>query len=241
MNLTLGIITINNLRPQVLKLWCSQIKRLREQLTTYIPAVVVSGEEDWAICNNYKVWHITQQNNPATAKWNTAMRYMRDQGVDNVMITGSDDIISTRFYQSTLEQVEKGIDLIGISSLYFYAGDGKDRGKLVKLSPTDPHSTRILGTGKTVSKKILDQCNWTLWNPERKPEWNRNWGMDAIAQKTIDRYDHTKVIIDEMLCDVKTKVNLNSFNVWGKRLPQVSPTEFYKILSEEELQILNSL
>ena len=230
MNKSVGIITVNYGRPKVLQLWLAMIKRLREDTQTYIPAVVVSEECDKAICNEYKVWHITHPNRPVTEKFNKALEYMRGQNVDYCMITGSDDNLSTGFYNKTLQFANQGIDYIGTTSLYFYAGDGQYRGRLVKLE-----SKHTLGIGKTVSKRVLDQCDWRLWDVER------NWGMDAIATRTIIKYCKSKALVDDMIVDVKSKVNLNSFNVWGNRLPQVAPQEFYKQLSEEELQILKSL
>lgn len=230
---SLGIITINFNRPRVLKLWCAQIKRLRTAFDLDFPAVVVSDISDVKTCADYNVAHIIQENKPVTEKFNTAMRYMRTQEVDAVMILGSDDLISSRFYLKTLEQVSLGIDYIGIKILYFYAGDGQYKGRLVKLDRT--YATSFFGTGRTVSRTLLDQCDWRLWDMQR------NWGMDAIAVKNINLYAKTRACIDEMLVDVKTRVNLNRFNVWGDRLPQIPATEFYKILSEEELQILNTL
>jgi ribosomal protein S13 len=190
---------------------------------------VVSDEGDACICSQYGVWHIVQQNYPVTSKFNTAMKYMQSIGVDAVMIIGSDDVISTNFYRKTLEQVEKGVDLIGVQNAYFFCGQGLDRGKLVKLE-----GRNILGIGKTVSKRILDLADWTLWRNDK------NWGMDAMAQQEIDKYNPTKVIIDEIIVDVKTKDNLNSFNVF-KRRPQMDNSIFFNILSEEEKEILRTL
>ncbi len=228
--MTLGIITINYNRPRVLKLWCAQIKRLREQTETFIPAVVVSEETDKPICDAYHVHHITQKNKPVTAKWNRTFKYMQSLGVDSVMIIGSDDIISTGFYLNSLKEAEWGFDLISPQSVYFYAGDGPYKGQMVHLV-----SKQVFGTGRTVSKYVLDQCDWTLWTQER------NWGMDAIALKTIKKYERTRTRIDGMIVDVKTRVNLNSYRIWGKRLPRANPQEFYYILSAEELKILKTL
>jgi len=228
--MTLGIITINHNRPNVLRLWCAQIKRLRGRLETYIPAVVVSDEADKSICNEYKVWHITQQNNPATEKFNRAFKYMQSQNVDAVMTLGSDDIISCGFYTKTLEELDNGADYVGTGVFYFYCGQGLDRGKMVKLD-----TPQIKGIGRTVTKDILNQCDWRLWNVEK------NWGMDAIATKNIVKYAKKKAIVEDIIVDVKTRQNLNSFKIWSKRLPQVSPQMFYDVISEEEKQILLAL
>jgi hypothetical protein len=196
----------------------------------YIPTVVVSGEEDKSICNEYKVWHITQQNRPCTEKFNRAMQYMRDISQDAVMTLGSDDIISTGFYIKTLQELENGADYIGTRVFYLYSAQGIDRGKMVKL---DTPQTK--GIGRTVTKDILDQCNWRLWDTER------NWGMDAIATKNIVKYAKKKAIIEDIICDVKTKDNLNHYKIWGHRLPQADPQMLYDVISEEEKQILLTL
>jgi len=230
---TLGIATINFGRPQVLSLWCAQIKRLREDTQCYIPAVVVSGEEDKAICDRYHVVHITQENKPVTAKFNRAFQFMRGQGIDYVQILGSDDIISTVFLRNTFALMETGVDLMGVWSFYFYCGHGRDRGKLVRFDR--PNTRTFLGIGRTVSSRVLDQCDWTLWDVEK------NWAMDAIASKTLAKYTETRATVEGMIVDVKTDKNLNSFRIWSKRLQEVDPQEFYRILSKEELEILNSL
>ena len=227
----IGIITINHGRPNVLSLWCAQIRRLREELEMYVPAVVVSDECDKNLCAHYGVWHITRPNikSEVSFKWNVGLEYMRQMGMDAVMILGSDDVISTGFFKKIQEQVDKGIDLVGTNTAYFYCGQGRDRGKLVKLE-----GRALLGIGKTVSKRILDKAEWRLW---RVP---KNWGMDAMAQKEIVQHSPSKAVIEDIIVDVKTRENLNSFNVFKNR-KQVEPKVFYDILSEEELQIVKSL
>lgn len=230
MNVKLGILTINYHRPHILRLWCAQIKRLRQDLGIDFPAVVVSDDEDIPVCKAYDIVHITQQNKPVTEKWNTAIGYLKTVGATNCLILGSDDIVSSGFIRTTLDQCEQGKDLIGIKTIYFYCGQGTDKGKMVVLQ-----SKQFLGTGKTVSSRVLDQCDWRPWDVEK------NWGMDAIASKTFSKYAKERTVIDGMVVDVKSLVNLNSFNIWGRRLPSVPAKEFHDILSEEELQILLAL
>lgn len=227
---SLGIITINHGRRKILSLWLSQIQRLRRETQIFVPACVVSEEEDKNLCLSMSVAHVTQPNEPVSFKWNHAMYYMRDVvDASAVMILGSDDVISTQYYLKTWDEVQKGIDLIGTESAYFFCGQGIDRGKLVRLD-----GRAMLGIGKTVSKRILTEANWTLWT---KP---KGWGMDAMAQQEIVKHTPSKAIISDIIVDVKTRENLNSFNVF-KRRPEVDAKLFYDILSEEELTILKSL
>jgi len=192
--------------------------------------VVVSDKEDADICRHYHVGHVIQQNKPVTEKFNTAFAYMGNMGITNIMTLGSDDIISTEYLLKTVEQVNKGIDYVYTNSFYFYCAQGVDRGRLVKLT-----SRQKLGIGRTVSERILNQCDWCLWDVEK------NWGMDAIASKNINKYAKTKVAIDGVIVDVKTRENMNSFRIWGNRLPEVPAKVFHDILSEEELLILKNL
>jgi hypothetical protein len=229
---TLGFLTINHGRPQVLQMWLSQIARIRTTLDTYFPAVVTSGEEDRAICEQYHVQHCTMPNKPVTRKWNRSLKYLKDIGADYIMILGSDDFISAELVQNTVAQMDKGIDVIGINTLHFYCAQGVDKGKLSRMER--PKGSPLLGVAKTVSSRVLDQCDWKLWNEDK------NWGMDSIATKTIRQYAKSYATVEGMVVDVKTKQNLNSFNVF-KRYPMVSPVEFYNILSGEELEILNLL
>jgi hypothetical protein len=229
---TLGFFTINNARPQVLQMWLSQITRLRTMLDTYFPAVVTSGAEDKAMCQAYHVHHYTMDNKPVTRKWNKSLEYLRTIGCDYCMVLGSDDFISAELVQNTVAQMDKGIDVIGINTLHFYCAQGVDRGKLSRLDR--PSSTTFLGVAKTISKGILDSCDWKPWNEDK------NWGMDSIASKTIKQYAKTYAQVEGMVVDVKTKQNMNSFNVF-KRYPMVEPQEFYSFLSGEELEILHKL
>jgi hypothetical protein len=232
MNLTLGFFTINNARPQVLQMWLSQITRLRTTFDTYFPAVVTSGAEDRAMCQAYHVHHYTMENKPVTRKWNKSLEYLRTIGCDYCMVLGSDDFIDHELISNTVIQMKRGYDVIGVTTLYFYCAQGIDRGKLSRLDR--PSSTTYLGVAKTISSKVLDQCDWKPWNEDK------NWGMDSIASKTIKQYAKTYAMVEGMVVDVKTKQNMNSFNVF-KRYPKVAPQEFYNILSGEEITILNSL
>lgn len=230
---TFGLFCINNGRPKILNLWCAQIKRLREDLDMFVPAVVVSGEEDKATCQRYHVHHITQPNHPASFKFNVALGYFKTLGLDYCTVLGSDDIISSEFLREQIRLQEEGdYDLIGIKTFCFYAGDGPFRGQMVRLT-----ATRTLGIAKTFSKRVLDQCDWKPWN------YPRNWGMDAIASKTIAPFVKKIGYVEKgLVVDVKTlKDQLNSYRIWGNRLPKEDPEKFHKMLSETELQILKSL
>lgn len=229
---SLGIITINYGRPKVLELWCAQIKRLREDLQMFIPAVVVSDAPDATICNKYHVTHITQQNNPATEKWNRGMQFMRGQGMTHITIMGSDDIISTSSFKRILEEVEIGYDLIGPNNIYFFALDGIHKGGLINL-----HGTRMLAPGKTVSSFVLDKIDWRPWTTPK------NWGMDAIADNNFKPYVRARKTLSFMeIFDLKSRENLNKATMWFGKIKRLEdPALLWNILGEEETYLLKKI
>lgn len=224
-----GIVTINSGRPKVLKLWCSQIDRLRYDMSMLFPAVCVSGDEDKRICEEYAVDHITWGNKPVTQKWVQGFKYMRELNVSYVLILGSDDIMSSDLLHTEIKQMERGIDLIGVDKIYFYAGDGPHRGQMTSIM-----GRKILAPAKVISAKVLDKIDWLICPTDK------NWGMDAIMDKTIRPFVGISAVVQGMVVDVKTKINLNSFRVFMGRQKE-NPQEFYNILSYNELELLKRL
>lgn len=226
-----GIATLNYLRPRVFELWCAQIKRLRDELGLDFPVVCVSEASDKATCDKYNIVHFTHLNKPVSLKWNVAFEYLKNK-VDYVMILDSDDICSTDLIGNSIIEMEKGTSLIGIDTVYFYCGQGNERGKLVCLK-----SKGMLGIVKSIHKDILDKVEW---RPFRTP---KNWAINAIATNLIRPYVTTRAIVRGVCVDVKTQMNINKYTCFGhnRKCVPVDSSIFYNILSEEEKFLLDEI
>ena len=226
-----GIVTINYNRRLVLELFLASIDRLRA-LVGFFPVVCVSEEEDLHACQSHNVVHLTRMNKPVTEKWQKGFRYFQNEvKPDYVIIVGSDDIISNYLMLKLIEAMDKGYDLIGIREIYFYGGHGQHRGKLIHIS-----RPQMLGVCKTISKRVLDQIDWKPF-PKRL-----NSSMDGLCARTIQPYVKSQSIVQGMVTDVKSSVNLNRIDGWLKRAnDKCSPELFYNYLSEKELEILKML
>ena len=226
-----GILTISYKRPKVLQLFLSSIKRLRNEVG-YFPCVVVGDEEHKQLCEQYEVFHVSQTNHPATAKFNTGVDYLMQLGVNFVVVSGSDDIISTTLLKRCITEMELDYDLIGISSIYFYAADGPHKGSLRHLKTKD----QILGVCRCVHRRIIEKVGGVLWNKDA------SWGMDGIALRNIQPHVKTYKIVEGDCFDVKSAESLNRFSFWMSKLQtQEDPNIFYNILSEEEKEILATI
>lgn len=228
MNATFGILSISYKRPAVLELFCASIVRLRNELEMFIPAVIVGDAEHYEICSKYKIHFIPMKNHPATRKWNAGMDYLiKEMGLDYAIVSGSDDIMSIDLVKNLISEMEKGTDLIGIKTVYFYSADGKHRGQMKKLE-----STQILGVARTLSARLVKETG-VVW-PEEK-----SWGMDAICSRSIGRYVKSIAFVDGVVVDCKSAESLNKFSMWNGRIEGVTPARvFYEMLSEEEIRLL---
>jgi hypothetical protein len=228
MSKTFGILSISYRRPEVLELWCASIVRIRTELDMFIPCVVVGDAEHYEICSKYHIHFIPQENHPATRKWNRGMDYLINElGLNYAIISGSDDIMSTDLVKNLMTEMEKGTDLIGIKTVYFYSADGKQRGQVRRLD-----STQILGVARTLSARLVKETG-VVWKEDK------SWGMDAVCARSIGRYVKSIGFVDGVVVDVKNRESLNKFSMWQGRLNQmISPREFYSILSEDELRCL---
>lgn len=226
----IGIVTINYNRPRILDLWLASMDRLRKECGS-MPVVVVSERGDAAACADHGVHHIYQENEPVSFKWNTGVQWLMEQGVDYVMIVGSDDIVSNDLMRNIWAAAEGGYDVIGVDKLCFY---GNIRGRSGLLIPLHQH--HMLGVCKTISRSVLEPINGVICPT------GRNYGMDALVAKTIAPYVKSTKIVDGLVVDVKSRRNINRLTYWVGKIPHRLPAEqFYTILSKEEKIILDGI
>ena len=229
-----GFLTINFKRPQIFRLFCASIKRLRAETGINFPVICVSEAEDAKICSDHEIGHITYPNVPVSEKWNQGMLYLKTLGLDYAIISGSDDVFSTDCLRNIIIEMNNDIDLIGFKSLYVYDADGKYRGTLKHIT-----SGNFLGPGKTINKRVLDAVNWRPWEYHTP----RSWGMDAIASRNIAPHVKTTAVVEGVIVDCKTKESLNKFTMFhnNRHGQDVDKNIFYDILSKEELAILHNI
>ncbi len=232
--MTFGVLTINHRRPQVLHLFLASMKRLRKDVGIDFPVVCVSGVEDRKVCANYGVTHVVYANNPASAKWNIGMVVLQKLHLDYVIILGSDDIMSTDTLKNMMAEMENGWDLIGLTDIYVYDGDGKTRGGLIHYE-----TTKVLGVGKCVNKRVLDEVGWRPWHYHRP----RNFGMDAIFSRNTNPHVKTLAKVQGVIVDVKSKDSLNKFTMFvaNHKGYMVDNKIFFDILGEEEKELLKNI
>jgi hypothetical protein len=234
----ISIITASHGRPHILRAWCLGIERLRSEtrdIDVDIDAVCVSDKWDNELCRVHWINHIAMDNNPVTDKFNRAVSVScRVYNPDYVMVLGSDDLMSTKTFVNivrTLEESETPIDVIGISNIYFFNTEGTQRGSLVQL-----RGERMLGVGKTISRRVLEEVGCRPWGKEK------NWGMDSVLTQTIAPFvKKTVVLHDQKVFDLKSKESLNKFSLWANKFQKEDPNIFWNNIGEREKKLVENI
>ena len=224
----IGIISTNYHRVPVLKIFCAGIKRLRQETGFDIPCVVVGDIDGAEACRDYDIEHIEYHNKPLTGKFNRACLELRGR-CDYVMVMGSDNVIASKSFLRIKEEADKGIDLIGLSEVYFFAMDDIYTGNLYHFL----HTT-VLGVGRTVSSKVLDSMGWEPWRIQK------DRSIDTILLDGVRPYVKTRALLTgEYVFDLKTNHNLNKIHFWSRKLPKMPNADLlWNNIGEEEQQLI---
>ena len=203
----IGIIVTNFGRTRILNIFGAGIARLRAETGFDIPVTCVGDIDGADICHKYDIMHIEYPNRPLTGKFNRACKSMEDR-VDYVLVMGSDDLLSTRSFLAIHAEAEKGIDLIGLSEVYFFGMDDVHSGKLIHF-----RHTTVLGVARTIKASVLDNLSWEPWTQ------HRDRSIDTIMLDAVRPYVKTRALLNgEFVVDLKTSMNLNPIRFWAKKL-----------------------
>lgn len=181
---------------QRLEITTANIKSLQAQ--SYVPQIVVVVSEPSEAKHYIPLGvHVVQvANHPLGRKWQAGVNYARSLNPSHLIINGSDDILCKDF----IRRFCTGVDFIGLQQWYVL-NDGK-------LYLFDYLASQALGGGRVYSKRLLDTCNWNIFDTgASKLLDDRGW--------LVTRSTHRCIIEDEG-CILAVKGNwptLNPLNI----------------------------
>lgn len=219
-----GIITATH-KKSTLELFCYSVQKLRNDTGIPITCICVGEKEDASICRQYDIIHVYHSNDYVSDKFNIAMREIKSYKPDNVLVLGSDNIISTdtlRWYMD-----HKDYDLISTQTLYVYNTPTKE---LIKLW------LKNIGAGRMYHKRVLDKYDWTIWPDGLK----RN--LDQNSLRYVNESIKTSLAMHNgFLLDIKTNNNITPWDKLASRPEAVKQnTDTLKhYLSDKQVELLH--
>lgn len=194
-------------RHNVLRLFGNGIDVLKYKGYDIDVLAVGSSEVDKMVCNelNFKYVH---HRNILGEKLNHALNYSRQFTFDAMLMLGSDDLINYAAIDFIIERLKNGDKFIGFLDCYFY---DLLNAKLIKWNGYgEPKRLgEPIGAWRCFSREMLEEQDWRLWH-------DRHTHIDLSMWSKISHLDGVntyKMAPDIMICDMKSDVNVNKFNV----------------------------
>ncbi len=173
---------------------------------------------------NFSKNHIEHRNIPLSNKWQAGLKYAKSFNPDYVLMLGSDDLICSNLLDVYTYEMEKGIDLIGLTDCYFL--DSRDLKFNYWVGYRNHRIGESIGMARMLSKNILDKTNWNIWRN------TINKGLDNEMMKTLRAVGFSEKIFNckkekIMALDVKSNINISNIKT-------------YKDLIEEDIKNLSN-
>lgn len=217
-------------RPEITELCFMGLDRLKRHDSFNISVfAVISEKEMIPLCDKYGVKWIMHDNQPLGKKKNYGLRQLKNIDFDYMMEIGSDDLITNELLDQYLDYFGK-YECFGISDAAYINSETLECRRLTSQKTN-------YGAGRCISKKVLEECNWVLWNDGL----GRGLDNNSILKIETLGYKYQKVEPKDVpgVIDIKSNENLWKFNYFLGEEYDVNLV--LQKLSENEISKLNSL
>jgi hypothetical protein len=124
--------------------------------------------------------YLEAPNRPLSNKFQAGLRWIMDRAVDAVLVTGSDNLVSTPYLDRAIRAVDSGSDAVGLRELHSYREGETHVARIESMTP---------GAGRVYSARLIDAVRGRLWND------GANLGLDAEALGRIRSVEHRQHVV----------------------------------------------
>jgi tetratricopeptide (TPR) repeat protein len=150
-------------------------------------------------------------NQPLSNKWNFGCQMLRKIDFDYVIILGSDDIIDNNVFRLYDENMDKNFDVIGMLDVYLF--DLKQLKAYYWGGYPKKHKRfgESIGMGRCLSKKILENLNYQLWENDLNKALDRSMmaRIQSLSQSINISSNYFRIQGVGIACDIKSDSNIS--------------------------------
>ena len=150
-------------------------------------------------------------NQPLSNKWNFGCKMLRETDFDYVFILGSDDIIDNNVFMLYHENMDKNFDVIGMLDVYLF--DIKQLKAYYWGGYPKKHKRfgESIGMGRCLSKKILENLNYQLWEDDLNKALDRSMmkKIQSLSQSINISSNYFRIKGVGIACDIKSDSNIS--------------------------------
>ena len=206
----IGIATAVYKRPEIFKIWAKNVKHC---FPDALVSVAYSEGYYKDIIENYGFIAVYHENQPLGYKFNAAILALENK-VDNIITTGSDDIVSDAL--ASYYKANTSFDYVAFYDCFFHSVElNKTKywgGYTIPRRVGEP-----IGAGKMVSAKVMNELNWRPFPAINKSlDWHYHHSIINIDNIEI-KHSYLAEIKDAYLIDLKSEINMNAFGVIAGR------------------------
>jgi hypothetical protein len=190
--------------------------------------------------NNEKNFFIKSDNYPVSLKWNNCIKASKQFKLDGIMLLGDDDIIDEKYVNYCKLYLENKYDYITNLKWYYLIIEDKIIAKSRYINRTNYDG---LGSGRVISKRILEIYNYNIYN------FNLNKSLDSnsfdVFKKSIQKihYSDEYFVYCLSFSNDKSGITINGSTIsFLKHIYRNSETiitcdRIYEILTSRQLDI----
>lgn len=193
-----GILTALWKRHDVARAVLSYYDSLSHDRIVLVPLAVGSeGEASADLAYDCGWDYLEYPNDPLGSKLNAGMAAMQTADVCGVVIIGSDDLLSTQYFDALADALDEGADTFHVRHCYFY---DLSTGRMA----VGPHWHP--GAGRFLSSAALTAASWMPWDGSR----NRllDGSMNEAMRYGKSRWDGDYRRSGVVVLDVKSATNI---------------------------------
>jgi hypothetical protein len=196
----IALITTIWKRHELTEIVFKYYKEIAKKYDLILIAAGSEGEESRKAAKGWK--YIEVDNYPLTYKHNALLSEARNYNPDGVILIGSDDLIAKEQFDLYFSFTPDESKYIGFSSCYFYDTEEKQMRYFKGYGQT-------IGAGRYFSKKVLDKCDWQLWEGEQ------NKSLDANCKRRLASLGiQEEKITGGCIIDIKHEANLTNIKAF---------------------------
>jgi hypothetical protein len=170
--------------------------------------------------------YVEHPNMPLSNKWQAGVKRARDFDPNAIMICGSDSWHTRNWLQVSIKQLKKGFDLVGTTFFYTCrAYPGKEL-KIVQRRYVGKRALEPVGSGRVISKRILDKFDWKLFPDGKKS------GLDKPSYDKLIRYGGRVSIVYQDIKVIGIKSTWDTLNPWKETFKSKGPVRFLKKINK---------
>jgi hypothetical protein len=229
----LAIVTAVWGRPQTTAIFWRGAQRLAAAWAPHTTTVYAAGSQAMhrELAAQYGGVFVEHDNEPLSAKFNSACRRAMDDGAEYLIILGSDDLISPQLATLMREAMEADVTYVGATGCFFVEPRTRRAAQIVGHASRSRWGETV-GPGRVVHRRAVEQAGGRLW--PLKVRYGLDWRMTLRLQWSGTPGTDRQFPLTEtaFIADIKGPENVWSYDKVARHTHIVIPADYEAILAE---------